>query len=99
MASHPRRLCDLISVGPTMLRDLEILGVRSIRQLARRNPERLYESLCRIAPQHQDICCLDVFRAAVAQARDPQLPAEQCQWWYWSRHRKRLEKNTPARYK
>jgi len=99
MASHPRRLCDLTSVGPTMLRDLEILGVHSTRQLARRNPERLYESLCRIAPQHQDICCLDVFRAAVAQARDPQLPAEQCQWWYWSRHRKRLEKNTPARYK
>ena len=99
MASHPRRLCDLTSVGPTMLRDLEILGVHSTRQLARRNPERLYESLCRIAPQHQDICCLDVFRAAVAQARDPQLPAEQCQWWYWSRDRKRLEKNPPARYK
>jgi len=31
---------------------------------------------------------LDVFRAAVAQARDPRLPAEQCQWWYWSRKRK-----------
>ena len=99
MATDPRRLSDLISVGPAILRDFEILGVHSIRQLARRNPERLYESLCRIAPQHQDICCLDVFRAAVAQARDPQLPGEQCHWWYWSRQRKRLEWNTPARYK
>jgi hypothetical protein len=35
---------------------------------------------------------LDVFRAAVAQAKDPQLPADQCQWWYWSRNRKRSEK-------
>jgi hypothetical protein len=35
-----------------------------------------------------DICCLDVFRAAVAQARNPHLPVEQCQWWYWSRKRK-----------
>jgi len=26
--------------------------------------------------------------AAVAQARDPFLPAEQCRWWYWSRQRK-----------
>ena len=99
MTSDSRTLSDLISVGPAMLRDFEILGVRSVAQLARRNPDRLYESLCRVAPQHQDICCLDVFRAAVAQARDPWLPAEQCQWWYWSRQRKRLEKSTPARYK
>ena len=99
MTSDSRTLSDLISVGPAMLRDFEILGVRSVAQLARRNPDRLYESLCRVAQQHQDICCLDVFRAAVAQARDPRLPAEQCQWWYWSRQRKRLEKSTPARYK
>ena len=89
MPSDPRKLSDLISIGPAMLRDFEILGVHSVSQLARRNPQRLYESLCRAAPQHQDICCLDVFRAAVAQARDPQLPVEQCQWWYWSRDRKR----------
>ena len=92
MRSDPRKLSDLISVGPAMLRDFEILGVRSVSQLARRNPEHLYKSLGRVAPQHQDICCLDVFHAAVAQARDPQLPVEQCQWWYWSRHRKRLDK-------
>jgi hypothetical protein len=42
---------------------------------------------------------LDVFRAAVAQARNPQLPAEQCQWWYWSRLRKRGEKRALARRK
>ena len=99
MTSDSRTLSELISVGPAMLRDFEILKVRSVAQLARRDPERLYESLCRVAPQHQDICCLDVFRAAAAQARDPRLPAEQCQWWYWSRQRKRLEKSTPARYK
>jgi len=92
MLSDPRKLSDLISVGPAMLRDFEILGVRSVSQLARRNPQRLYESLCRVAPQHQDICCLDVFRAAVAQARDPQLPVEKCQWWYWSRERMRSQK-------
>jgi Pathogenicity locus len=83
-----RSLAELISIGPAMLRDFEILGVRSVPQLARQTPERLYEKLCRVAPQHQDICCLDIFRAAVAQACDPQLPAEQCRWWYWSRKRK-----------
>lgn len=99
MTRESRKLTDLISVGPAMQRDFELLGVRSVAQLARRDPQRLYQSLCRVAPQHQDICCLDVFRAAVAQARDPQLPAEQCQWWYWSRQRIRCEKAAPRRRK
>jgi len=91
MPADTRELADLISVGPAMLRDFAILGVRSVAQLTRQDPLRLYEKLCRIAPQHQDICCLDVFRAAVAQARDPRLPAKQCQWWYWSRKRKEVD--------
>lgn len=88
MLTHERRLRDLVSVGPAFLRDCELLGVTSIEQLARRNPVTLYESLCRIKGQAQDICCLDVFRAAIEQARNPNLPVEQCQWWYWSRQRK-----------
>ena len=88
MPVQSRRLQDLISVGPTFVRDFEMLGVRSVAQLARRNPERLYERLCRVTGQPQDLCCLDVFRAAVEQARNPRLPAEQCNWWYWSRQRK-----------
>lgn len=88
MAVQSRRLDDLISVGPAIVRDFELLGIRSVEQLSRRNPEKLYERLCEITGQAQDICCLDVFRAAVAQARNPRLPLEQCQWWYWSRRRK-----------
>jgi hypothetical protein len=83
-----RRLQDLISVGPVFVRDLELLGVRNVAQLRRRNPEKLYEGLCRETGKSQDICCLDVFRAAVAQARNRRLPREQRQWWYWSRKRK-----------
>jgi hypothetical protein len=71
-----------------MLRDFELLGIRTIGQLARQKPESLYEKLCRVTGKSQDICCLDVFSAAAAQARDPHLPAEQRQWWYWSRKRK-----------
>ena len=88
MASNQRRLEDLVSVGPAILHDFELLGICSVAQLARQKPESLYEKLCRVTGKSQDICCLDVFSAAVAQARDPQLPAERCQWWYWSRKRK-----------
>jgi len=86
-----RQIEDLISVGPAIKRDLELLGVRTIAQLARRNPERLYEQLCSRTGKSQDICCLDVFRAAVAQARNPRIPAAQRNWWYWSRVRKALD--------
>lgn len=88
MAISERRLKDLVSVGPAMVRDFELLGIHSVGQLARRNPEKLYEKLCEIKGKAQDVCCLDVFCAAVAQARNSQLPVEQRQWWYWSRRRK-----------
>jgi hypothetical protein len=90
MPTEERKLQDLVSIGPAMLRDFELLGIASVAQLSRRSPEKLYERLCRITKQPVDICCLDVFRAAVEQARNPRLPIEQCQWWYWSRQRKAL---------
>lgn len=92
-----RTLGELGSIGPAMLRDFERLGVRSVAQLARRNPEQLYEELCRRTGQSQDICVLDTFRAAVAQARNPRLPARQRNWWYWSRLRKASEEPRQSR--
>ena len=89
MSVQRRRLKDLISIGPAMLRDFEMLGIRSMAQLAKQDPQRMYARLNRISGKRQDPCVLDVFCAAVAQARNPRLPAEQCQWWYWSRERKR----------
>ncbi len=88
MVVKERLLRDLVSVGPAALRDFEMLGVRSVAQLARADANELYERLCRVTGQRHDICCLDVFSAAVAQARNPHLREEQCQWWHWSRQRK-----------
>lgn len=84
-----RQLADLISIGPAMLRDFELLGIRSVAQLSRQDPQRMYKKLERSTGHRQDPCVLDTFCAAVAQARNPRLPAEQCEWWYWSRKRKK----------
>ena len=89
MQSETRQLRHLVSIGRAMLSDLELLGIHSVAQLRRRNPARMYRQLCRIKGQVIDRCCLDVFVAAVAQAKDPNLPIEQRQWWYWSKVRKR----------
>lgn len=83
-----RQLQDLVSVGPATIADFERLGIRTVSALAKKSPHRLYDELCKLTGTRQDPCVLDVFTAAVAQARNPRLPAEQRQWWYWSRKRK-----------
>ncbi len=83
-----RRLKDLAGVGPAMLKDFEVLGVRSMSQLARRDGQRLYQELCRRTGARMDPCVEDMLVCAVAQARNPDLSAGQRQWWYWSRVRK-----------
>ena len=91
-----RELASLVSVGPATLRDLEALGVRSVSALARSEARDLYERLCILSQARHDPCCEDVFAAAVAQARDPDLPAAQRRWWHWSRVRKAAEERGRA---
>ncbi len=93
MVEKTRELGDLISIGPAMLRDFELLGIRSVTQLAKQNPLRMYEKMGRLTGQRQDPCVLDTFCAAVAQAKNPRLAAEKCQWWWWSRERKKRNKD------
>lgn len=83
-----RKLEDLVSVGQAIRRDFELLGISTVAELAKHEPEALYRQLCREMGIRQAPCVLDTFRAAVAQARNPQLPLEECRWWYWSRVRK-----------
>lgn len=83
-----RQLSDLISVGKATLNDFDLLGVHSVQDLAIKDANTLYVDLCKITQRNHDICVKDVFSAAIAQAKDPNLPLEKCQWWYWSRLRK-----------
>lgn len=83
-----RKLGDLVSVGPATLKDFALLGINTVSKLAKQEPRTLYENLSKITGIKQDPCVEDVFAAAIAQARDPDLPEEQKQWPYWSRVRK-----------
>jgi len=83
-----RHLRDLAGIGPAMLKDFELLGVKNVDHLKKQDGRRLYRKLCELTGTRQDPCVEDTFVCAVAQARDPNLPAEQRRWWYWSRIRK-----------
>ncbi|MBM4028747.1 MAG: DUF4332 domain-containing protein [Planctomycetes bacterium] len=70
-------------VGKSIATDLRHLGITSVRQLKGRNPEKLYERLCRFKAAPVDRCMLYVFRCAVyyASTRDPD--PELLKWWNW----------------
>lgn len=83
-----RQLNHLDGIGRAMLADFHLLGIQTVEQLAARDPEQIYAELCQRTGVVHDICVLDVFRCAVAQARDADLPAPQRRWWWWSQARK-----------
>lgn len=83
-----RRVIELRSVGPATAKDLALLGITTVAELVDREADELYAELCRVTGVRHDPCCQDVFAAAIAQARDPDLPEEQRDWPYWSRLRK-----------
>jgi hypothetical protein len=84
-----RQLKDLTSVGPATIADLHRLGIHSVAELASKDGRALYKRLCEVTGVKHDICCLDVFRCAIAQACCPELPVDQKKWWYWAQLRKK----------
>src|SRR5215831_19299612 len=62
-------LLALRNIGPAMRRDFALLGIATVKQLARCRAERLYERLQDLTGRRQDPCVLDTFAAAIHQAR------------------------------
>ena len=85
-----RQLKHLRGIGKKTLEDFDKLGVKSVGQLKSLDAGELYRRMCEISGQRQDPCVLDTYRCAIEQARNPDLPEEQRDWWYWSRVRKGL---------
>lgn len=72
-------------VGKSIARDLRDIGIDRPSCLKGKNPERLYEKLCRIRGEHIDRCMVYVLRCAVyymntpIESRDP----KKLLWWNW----------------
>jgi Pathogenicity locus len=77
-------LLALKNIGRAMRRDLELLGISTVAQLARREPDALYRALERRTGQRQDPCVWDTFAAAIHQART----GEARPWWHYTQERK-----------
>lgn len=81
------QLQSLGSVGPSLARQMLMLGFDGIDSLRGADPAEMYHRMCRLAGHRVDPCVEDVFRCAVAQARFPDLPPEYRDWWRWTARR------------
>ena len=76
-------LLSIPGVGPSIAEDLHSLDIYSVPDLKGKDPERLFDELCRRAGSPIDRCVLYLLRCAVYYAthheHDPQL----LKWWNW----------------
>ncbi len=70
-------------IGPSLAQDLIDLGVTSVAALRQRDPQELYDRLCRQTGERQDRCVLYTFRCAVYFATEPEHDPELLKWWNW----------------
>lgn len=70
-------------VGKSIAGDLYRLGIRSVSDLKKHNPEILYKDFCVMERQSIDRCVLYVFRGAVYYASHTKHDPELLKWWNW----------------
>ena len=89
--ANARGLLALPNVGPATALDLVRLGISDPKQLRKRDPDRMYDALCKLDGVHHDPCLLDVFASVVAFVNG--APARP--WWAYTPKRK--ARRQPAR--
>jgi hypothetical protein len=70
-------------VGPSLARDLRLLGIEKLGDLAGRDPEQLYRELEGRVGHHVDRCVLYVFRSSVYFAGEAIPEPGLTLWWNW----------------
>jgi hypothetical protein len=70
-------------VGPSLARDLRLLGIDKVGDLRDRDPEELYAELQTRLDDHVDRCVLYVFRSSVYFAGRARPEPELTRWWNW----------------
>ena len=70
-------------VGESIAGDLRKIGIEKVSDLKGKDPEVLYEKLCRKQGVKVDRCVLYVFRLAVYFAQNKKHTPEKLKWWNW----------------
>lgn len=78
-----KELRQIPGVGVSIGEDLYGIGIKSIKDLADKNPEELYLQVCNKAGMQVDRCVLYVLKCAVYFAANEKHDPELLKWWNW----------------
>jgi Pathogenicity locus len=81
-------LRGLANIGPAMRGDFTLLGIETVAQLAKQNPDELYLRLSKLTGCRQDPCVWDTFAAAIHQAKTGEARV----WWTFTPLRKERQR-------
>jgi hypothetical protein len=81
------RLESVPGIGRSLAKDLRDLEINTVSDLRGRDPETMYNDLCKKRGAHQDRCVLYVFRSAVYFAETDNPDPELVKWWNWKDRR------------
>jgi len=70
-------------VGKKIAQDMHSIGIRCVRDLKGRNPEKLYQKLCNYKASPVDRCMLYVLRCAVYYSSNTKHDPQLLKWWNW----------------
>ena len=76
-------LLEIPGIGKSLAEDLMNIGIQKVSDLKNKNPEKLYQKLCRYEGVRLDPCVLYAFRCAVYYASNTRHDAELLKWWNW----------------
>ena len=76
-------LTTIPGVGEKIERLLSDVGVTSIENMRKANPEQLYQKLCDMKAASVDRCVLYVFRCAKYYVLHKNHDPERLKWWNW----------------
>jgi Pathogenicity locus/Domain of unknown function (DU1801) len=86
-------LSQLRNIGKAMRADFVLLGVQTVKQLARCDADELYARIQQLTQSRHDPCVWDTYAAAIHQAKT----GEALPWWDFTKVRKqRSAKVTPT---
>ncbi len=83
--SDVTKFTDIPNVGKAMERDFVLLGIRSPKELAKKDAYVLYKKLEKLTGTHQDPCVLDTYMAVV----DFMQGAPARPWYAYTKERKK----------
>jgi hypothetical protein len=79
-----KELRTIPGVGKKISEDLVKIGIYRVSDLKDRDPDKLYDKICRQMGCTVDRCMLYVLRCAVYFASNEKHDKEMLKWWNWT---------------